>query len=111
MPETHSGKKQVEILVEQINKIRMIQEQIGLKRTSLLDIKMIVFDNTSSNTGKYNGVGALLEELRRSEFEKEGLEGEYEVFFLSFFFSCFSLSLSLSLCLSLSSLVLESFNR
>jgi hypothetical protein len=67
--ETYTGTTGAEI-VEKIayglNIFAMWQQKLGLtKKFNLTNLTGICYDTTSENTGRYNGIGAKLEELRQ----------------------------------------------
>ena len=72
--EHFTGKDIASWIVEQFNYYLTLQKQLKIRETYLYDIKGIVFDTTSENTGKYNGVGKCFEEHRQrqhfSHFQK-----------------------------------------
>jgi len=87
MPEGHTAEKQMMMILLQLQKVQEFQTELKLTITTLLDFKMVVFDNTSSNTGLMSGLAALLEKKRKLEWDaliQTGkASGEYSVLFFS----------------------------
>jgi hypothetical protein len=61
-----TGKEIASWISEQFGYYCKLQRQLKIRETPVYAITGIVFDTTSENTGKYNGVAACLEELRQS---------------------------------------------
>jgi len=66
---SHTGQKQAETIEERLKVIQNFQEKMGLKKTELFHFHLIVYDNTSSNVGRRNGLFAHLSRLRKSSWE------------------------------------------
>src|SRR4051812_15060577 len=61
-----SGKEIASWIFEQFEYYCKLQRQLKIRETPLYEVSGIIFDTTSENTGKYNGVAKCLEELRQS---------------------------------------------
>lgn len=72
---SHELLKDIQNAFEEINSI---QSKLNIELSTLNDIKFINFDTTNSNTGKYNGLGVLLNEARQKEFIKLKMNGIFE---------------------------------
>ena len=73
--EHFTGREVASWIVEQFNFYSKLQKQLQISETYLYNIVGIVFDTTSENTGKDNGIGKCLEEFRQnvhfSHFKKK----------------------------------------
>ena len=67
--EHFTGREIASWISEQFEYYSKLQHQLSLRETPVYAISGIVFDTTSENTGKYNGVATCLEELRQSLHE------------------------------------------
>lgn len=67
--EHFTGKEIAYWIVEQFNFYLKLQKQLKIRETYLYDIVGIVFDTTSENTGKYNGVGTCFEQYRQNLYK------------------------------------------
>jgi len=70
MPEGHGGERQARTILDRLNFIQSLQAELSLSKTELWEFKLIVYDNTSSNTGKISGLFAHLEKLRKESWEQ-----------------------------------------
>src|SRR6185503_14587677 len=61
-----SGEEITSWIFEQFEYYCKLQRQLGIRETPIYEVSGIVFDTTSENTGKYNGVAKCLEELRQA---------------------------------------------
>jgi hypothetical protein len=55
-------------IASQFDYFNKLQRMLKINETFIYDIKGIVMDTTSENTGKYNGIAAILEKLRQEMF-------------------------------------------
>ena len=71
-PIDHTAETQLHILQELIDEINKInfEAKHPVPELTLLDFETIVYDTTSSNTGKHKGLGALLDYERKKVWEK-----------------------------------------
>jgi hypothetical protein len=67
--EHFTGKEIASWISEQFEYYSKLQRQLKIRETPVYAITGVVFDTTSENTGKYNGVAACLDELRQSVHE------------------------------------------
>lgn len=74
--EHENAKTTVANIEQKFSYYQKFQQQLGIKITQLYDIKSISFDTTSMNTGKKNGIGALLNKRRLEIWIKEGKQGK-----------------------------------
>eukprot|EP01080_Neovahlkampfia_damariscottae_P005730 gene5730-9553_t len=66
-----SGEMIAKWIVEQFEYFNSLQRMLNIKETFIYDIKGIIMDTTSENTGKYNGIAAVLNKLREDIYFKK----------------------------------------
>lgn len=73
--EHFTGREIASWIAEQFDYYLKLQKQLKISETFIYDIKGIVFDTTSENTGIYNGIATSFEEIRQnvhfSHFQKK----------------------------------------
>jgi len=71
-PGDHKAATQLQEIKKMLHDVNFFNEGKDLKRVSVVDIEAIVFDTTSSNTGKKKGLAALLKRAREEEWQTQG---------------------------------------
>jgi len=66
-----SGETIANWIASQFDYFNKLQRMLNILETFIYDIKGIVMDTTSENTGKYNGIAAILEKLRQEMFQSK----------------------------------------
>ena len=67
----HKAKDLVSLIKSTLSKIRKLQKALDCRETQLWDLEYIVFDWTSVNTGRYNGLFKKLKQKRKREWRKK----------------------------------------
>jgi hypothetical protein len=68
---SHTAEKMIEVIEDEFQRINEIQRERGLHESRIYEVKTIIFDLTSSNTGRLGGLGQKLKELRKAVWEHD----------------------------------------
>ncbi len=53
------------VIINQFKHLNSLQKEIGVRSSKLYEVQTITFDLTSANTGKFHGLGTILNQYRQ----------------------------------------------
>ena len=74
-PGDHKAETQLNEIQKLLETVNLFNEGKGARKITVVDIEAIVFDTTSSNTGKKKGLAGLLTKARQREWKEQNKPG------------------------------------